>query len=183
MIKRLFVSGYRSYELGIFSEDDDKLFFMKEFLKASLSQYIQNGLEWVITSGQLGIELWTAEIVEELRDEYPNLQLGLLLPYQEYGNSWNEKNQLLLQKAIEQADYMNYTSHEPYKHGGQLSGNAQFILNNTDGLLLIYDNEYEGKSSYLYEQVKAHQEAHDYLLDQIYMDDLQSFVADYQERN
>lgn len=67
--------------------------------------------------------------------------------------------------------------------GGQLSGNAQFILNNTDGLLLIYDNEYEGKSSYLYEQVKAHQEAHDYLLDQIYMDDLQSFVADYQERN
>lgn len=118
MIKRLFVSGYRSYELGIFSEDDDKLFFVKEFLKASLSQYIQNGLEWVITSGQLGIELWTAEIVEELREEYPNLQLGLLLPYQEYGNSWNEKNQLLLQKAIEQADYMNYTSHEPYKHGG-----------------------------------------------------------------
>ena len=183
MIKRLFVSGYRSYELGIFSEDDDKLFFVKEFLKASLSQYIQNGVEWVITSGQLGIELWTAEIVEELRDEYPNLQLGLLLPYQEYGNSWNEKNQLLLQKAIEQADYMNYTSHEPYKHGGQLSRNAQFILNNTDGLLLIYDNEYEGKSSYLYEQVKAHQEAHDYLLDQIYMDDLQSFVVDYQERN
>jgi len=48
---------------------------------------------------------------------------------------------------------------------------------------LIYDNEYEGKSSYLYEQVKAHQEAHDYLLDQIYMDDLQSFVVDCQERN
>lgn len=33
MIKRLFVSGYRSYELGIFSEDDDKLFFVKEFFE------------------------------------------------------------------------------------------------------------------------------------------------------
>lgn len=52
LIKRLFISGYRSYELGVFSKKDKKLFYIKEFIKQRLRQYADRGLEWVIISGQ-----------------------------------------------------------------------------------------------------------------------------------
>ena len=35
----------------------------------------------VLIQGQLGIELWTAEVVIDLRVEYPDLKLGIITPF------------------------------------------------------------------------------------------------------
>lgn len=183
LIKRLFISGYRSYELGVFSKKDKKLFYIKEFIKQRLRQYADRGLEWVIISGQLGVELWSGEAIIELSEELPELKLAVLLPFKGFGENWNEENTFLYQKIIDAADFVTYTSHQEYQHGGQLSGNAQFIMDNTDGLFLIYDPEKEGKPSFLYNQAKTFAEKTDYPIDIADFDELQEFVIDFQEIN
>ena len=56
--KVIYVSGYRSFELGVFKENDPKIQVVKNVLKKELRQLAEEGLEWVLVSGNLGVELW-----------------------------------------------------------------------------------------------------------------------------
>lgn len=56
--KRLWVTGYRAYELNVFGSNDPKLKVLKTSLKNTLMQFLDEGLEWLITGGQLGVEQW-----------------------------------------------------------------------------------------------------------------------------
>src|SRR5699024_3236838 len=91
-IKNLYASGYRSYEMNVFNQQDPKLEIIKKCLKKELILKIEEGLEWVIISGQLGIELWAAEVVIELGMEGYEIKLGVLLPYANYGEKWKDQN-------------------------------------------------------------------------------------------
>ena len=42
-------------------------FIFKKFIAHKLEQLLDEGLEWVLIQGQMGIELWTAEVVIELK--------------------------------------------------------------------------------------------------------------------
>lgn len=75
-MKRLWVSGYRSYELGVFGETDEKLKVIKYSLKKQLTQYLDDGLEWVITGGQMGIEQWSLQVAIELKNGLSGFKIG-----------------------------------------------------------------------------------------------------------
>ncbi|HAX1172564.1 TPA: DUF1273 family protein, partial [Enterococcus faecium] len=49
--KVIYVSGYRSFELGVFKENDPKIQVVKNVLKKELHQLAEEGLEWVLVSG------------------------------------------------------------------------------------------------------------------------------------
>jgi len=105
MIKTLYVTGYRSFELGIFQGKDPKITVIKNVLKKELASYIETGVEWILISGNLGVELWTAEVVGELKTEYPEVQLGLLYPFKDFGNNWNEQNRELAINQLTVAEF------------------------------------------------------------------------------
>lgn len=46
---RLWITGYRSYELGIFNDNDPKVAVIKYCLENNLNSLLEKGLEWVIT--------------------------------------------------------------------------------------------------------------------------------------
>lgn len=75
--KVIYVSGYRSFELGVFKENDPKIQVVKNVLKKELHQLAEEGLEWVLVSGNLGVELWAVQIVAELKEEYPRERSSL----------------------------------------------------------------------------------------------------------
>ena len=54
----------------------------------------------VLIQGQLGIELWTAEVVIDLRVEYPDLKLGIITPFMGI-SKWNEQNQMKYNKIAQ----------------------------------------------------------------------------------
>ncbi|HFD6952464.1 TPA: SLOG family protein, partial [Enterococcus faecium] len=139
--KVIYVSGYRSFELGVFKENDPKIQVVKNVLKKELHQLAEEGLEWVLVSGNLGVELWAVQIVAELKEEYPELSLGILYPFSDFGNNWNEGNQEKKQLAEQLADYVEAVSHQPYQSPSQLKNHTRFILEHTVGCLLIYDEE------------------------------------------
>ena len=54
---------------------------IKKALHRKLTNFVEDGLEWVIISGQLGVELWVAEVVFEMQVEYPDLKLAVFTPF------------------------------------------------------------------------------------------------------
>ncbi|MCC5895479.1 MAG: DUF1273 domain-containing protein [Alkalibacterium sp.] len=180
-MKNLYVSGYRSYEVSIFTEDDPKLHYIKLFFEKRLTDYIHDGLEWVIISGNIGTELWVGQVVLKLKKDYPDLKLAILLPYTGFQSKWNEKNQALFNSIVEKADYLNYTSNSAYSNPSQLKNHQDFIMRNTDGCLLFYDTEHEGKVKFYYDKAKSFQESTTYEIDLVSFDELQWFITDLEE--
>ena len=179
-LKSILISGYRSYELNIFNQTDLKLLYLKEFIKDRLVQYIENGVEWFVITGQLGIELWAGEVLLELKEEYPEVSLAVLLPFTGFGENWNETNKTMFEEIIHQADYVNYTSNKDYESPAQLKGNQIFSVRNTDGAFIIYDTmvgeSADGKPKYLYELILQYQENSTYELNLVGFEEIEFFI-------
>lgn len=171
----MYISGYRSFELGVFKENDPKITVIKKVLKKEIQQLVEEGLEWVLTSGNLGIETWVTEVVAELKQEYPELKLGIIYPFKEFGNNWNENNQEKLRMTERLADYVEAVSHQAYQSPSQLRNHTRFLLDHTDGCLLIYDPEFPGKTQYFLKEAQTYQQDHSYEIRLVSMDDLQNF--------
>ncbi|BCA85774.1 UPF0398 protein [Enterococcus saigonensis] len=173
-IKTLLLTGYRSYELGVFQDKDPKISIIKKAIKNNLVPYLDAGLEWVIVSGNLGVEMWGAELMSELKVIYPNLHLGVIFPFEEFGKQWNEGNQEKLVFLRQEADYVEAVSHKPYHSPQQLQNHTKFLLQHTDGVLAVFDPEFPGKPKYLLDDAQKIAENTEYLIQLITMDDLQN---------
>lgn len=182
-MRALLISGYRSYELQIYRENEPKLFFLKQLLTQKLVEKIEAGFQWFVITGQLGVELWTGELVIQLKEEYPDIRLAILTPYENMTSQWNTSNQSLFQKVCSGADYVRSTSQKNYESPKQLQANQVFIIQNTQGALLLHDTMQPGKTKYLYELIKKYQEEHIYDLEVINFEQLDWFVHLYQEEH
>lgn len=91
-MQRLWVTGYRSYELNVFGDCDPKITVIKYALKNYLTSLLDDGqLDWIITGANLGVEQWTAEVGLELGEKYP-VRTSIMIPYEEFANRWNDSN-------------------------------------------------------------------------------------------
>ncbi|BBP90239.1 hypothetical protein BsIDN1_38570 [Bacillus safensis] len=99
-MKIIAVTGYKPFELGIFKQDEPALQYIKSGASKRLTALIEEGLEWVLISGQLGAEIWTAEVVFELQEEYPALKLAVITPFYEQEERWNEQNKTSCMKEF-----------------------------------------------------------------------------------
>lgn len=174
LIKTLYITGYRSFEIAVFQENDPKITVIKNVLKNELISYLENGLEWILVSGNLGVEMWAAEVAGELKNDYPELKLELIYPFQDFGENWNEKNQLLLKKIESLCDYINAVSHRSYQSPSQLKSHTDFLLNHTGASLLVYDPEYPGKTAYFLKNCEEFTKKNPYEIRLITMFDLQN---------
>src|SRR5690625_5642377 len=80
-MKILTVTGCKHMELSIFSEEDPRIEFIKKAIEKRLISFIEEGLEWVLISGQMGVEMWTAEVVLDLKETY-DIQVGVIPPFE-----------------------------------------------------------------------------------------------------
>ena len=55
------------FELNIYKDDAPEVYYLKQFIAHKLKHLLDEGLEWVLIQGQMGIELWSAEVVIELK--------------------------------------------------------------------------------------------------------------------
>ena len=184
-LKKILISGYRSYELNIFDQTDPKYKYLKKFIENRLTAFIEDGVEWFIIGGELGVELWSGEVVLELKEKYPEVKLAVIFPYTSFGENWNETNRGLLDSVVHQADYVNYTSNKDYESPKQLNNNQIFNIRNTDGAFLIYDTISEeaasGKPKFLYDLIIQYQERTEYELHLASFEEIEFFIHEYEE--
>lgn len=178
----LYISGYRTYELGVFNEKDPKIPYIKKAMKNEIIQFIESGVEWILTSGQLGVEQWAVEVVEELKADYPEIKQAIIFPFEEFGSNWKEDKKMKLFELEQLADFIECTSHQSYKDPSQLKNHQQFMLDHTDAALLVYDREHEGKTKFVYQEIEKKQEKETYECRIIDFDQLQQVIEDETDR-
>lgn len=180
MVKTAYVTGYKSYELNIFKEDAPEIKYLKKFLANKLKSLIEEGLQWVLIQGQMGIEMWTAETVIELKQQYPDLKLGIITPFLNHTEKWNEQNQLKYNQLVEASDFHDSVHHMPYDGPYQFKQADQFILDHTDMTILIYDEEQEASPKYFKTMLVDFAEQTNYTYDVVTFDEINAFISDIQ---
>ncbi|MCM3114580.1 DUF1273 domain-containing protein [Neobacillus sp. MER 74] len=179
-MKVLAISGYKPFELGIFKNDHPSVLFIKAAIKKSLLPMVEEGLEWVLISGQLGVELWAAEVVFELQMEFPDLKLAVITPFLDQQASWKENNREWYESILAQADFIDSVTKKGYEKPWQFRLKNQFFIEKSEGLLLLYDQEKEGSPKYLYEMALEYQKRYSYSIELITFYDLQMIVEEEQ---
>lgn len=183
-MRRLWITGYRSYELNIFKDDDPKVSVIKDVIAHELKQRLEESDDefWLITGPQLGAEQWAIEVALELKEAYPQLKVSMMMPFTEFGQQWNENNQAKLANLQSAVDFSASVSDYPYQSPQQLLAFQRFMLTHTDEALLIYDPDHEGKEKYDYQAIQKFQQNNDYSYQLIDFDELQEAVIEWQER-
>lgn len=182
-MKVLTISGYKSHELGIFKNDDKSVDYIKKAIEKSLLGFLDEGLEWVLISGQMGVELWAAEVVFELKLHFPELKLAILTPFLNQESKWSESNQEYYEFIVSQADFVDSITKRDYENPLQFKQKNQFLVDKSDGLLLLYDEEKEGTPKFLLEIAKKKQQATKFMINTINFFDLQSVVEEETMKN
>ena len=177
-MKVLAVTGYKPFELGIFKQDDKALFYIKKALENRLTALLEEGLEWILISGQLGTEIWAAEVAFSLQEEYPDLKVAVITPFLEQEKKWNEKNQEQYEAVLAASDFTESLTHRPYESPVQFKQKNRFFIEKADGLLILYDEEIEGSPVYMLNEAKKAQEKRDFPIYTITMDDLRVTVEE-----
>lgn len=180
MIKSVYVSGYRPHELGIFNDKHPGVAIIKKALENELRALLVDGLEWVIISGQQGVETWTAEVVIELKKEFSQLKYSIITPFLEIEKNWNEQKQQKYHFIVSQADFVTSVTKRPYEAPWQFIEKDKFIIQNTDALLLLYDEDQEASPKYVKRLAEKYQEQHEYELITITAYDLQVIAEEMQ---
>ncbi|PNQ84815.1 hypothetical protein CPY53_19470 [Paenibacillus polymyxa] len=178
MMKNLLVSGYRAHELNIFSQKHEGIPYIKKAIAGRLIPLIEEGLEWVITPGQYGVDLWACEVVIALKEQYPHLKCSIMMAYQNMDEKWKEDKKEYFQQICAEVDYVGVVSRQPYQGIWQLKARDELLFRKTDGLLLVYDEDAgEGSPRFMKELALKKQQAEGYQYISISSEDIQS-IAD-----
>lgn len=152
-MKVLHVTGYKSMEMGIFKEDDPKVHFIKAAIEKQLTRFIEEGLEWVIVSGQMGVELWTAEIILDLKETY-DINLAVFPPFENQDKRWPENLKAKYEEITMLADFYKPLYEGDYKGPYQFRAKNMWLVEKSDASLLLMDDEYPGSVRFFHEAAK-----------------------------
>lgn len=87
----------------------------------------------------MGMDMYAAEIVLELRQTYPWIGLEMVIPYDSQADRWEEVYQTRYTILLEAADIVTCTGHEYTK--GALFRRNRYLVDNADLLLAAYDGQ------------------------------------------
>lgn len=178
MIKNLLITGYRAQELGIYNQKHAGIPFIKQAITNRLLPLLDQGLEWVITSGQYGVDLWACEATIALKSEFPSLNCAIITAFSNQESKWSEEKQLYYKSITSQVDYIASVSKEEYSGSWQFSARDDLLLRKTDGILLLYDEENGAASpKYIKERATKKSMVDGYQLMMITPEDIQA-IAD-----
>ncbi|WP_339203621.1 DUF1273 domain-containing protein [Paenibacillus sp. FSL K6-3182] len=178
-MKNLLVTGYRAHELNIFSQKHEGIVYIKKALTGKLVPLIEDGLEWVITPGQYGVDLWACEVVIALKEIYPHLRLSIISAYSNPEEKWKDDKKEFYQQVLKGVDYYASVSNQPYNGIWQFTARDELLFRKTDGILLVYDEDAgEGSPKFFKEKALKKQQSEDYGYFSISSEDIQSIADD-----
>ena len=169
------IVGYRNFDLGIFNDKDPRIKIIKKAIQRDLMRLLEEGAEWLIFTGNLGFEVLALEVAKELQKDY-DFQIATIFTFENQGEIWNEANQEKL-SCFKQVDFVKY-AYSHYENPSQFRDYNHFLLSNTDGAYIFYDEENETNLKYLYQMMKKQEQ---YFIKQLTFDDLNEVAENFSE--
>ncbi len=114
-------------------------------LRAAIIELIENGYLYFGAGGALGFDTLAAQMVLNLKSEYPQIKLILVLPCVSQSSRWNEHEQVVYEDIKSRADKVVYTSRE-YTRGCMHSRNRHLVDNSS--ACICYLTEATGGTAY-----------------------------------
>ncbi|MBN3525129.1 SLOG family protein [Paenibacillus apiarius] len=140
-MKNLLITGYRAHELGIYGNKHKGIPYIRKAIAARLIPLLEEGLEWVITPGQYGVDLWACEAAFSLKEQYPHLKCSIITAYSEQAEQWSEEKKTHFEQILQEVDYYGAVSNGPYVGKWQFAARDDLLFRKTDGILLVYDED------------------------------------------
>lgn len=182
-MENILVTGYRAHELGIYSNKHQGIPYIRKAIANRLIPLLEEGLQWVITPGQYGVDLWAIEAAIELKTTYPQLRCSILTAYLNPEEQWNDDKKSYFQQLMNGVDFYAAVSKEPYRGPWQFTARDDLLLRKTDGILLVYDEDAgEASPKFIKERALNKQAKDGYQVLSIGSEEIQS-VADEESMN
>ena len=139
-IMRLAFTGYRPQKMPFgFDEGDARCIDFKKRLRNTIENFIWQGYRHFISGGAMGMDMYAAEIVQELKTQYPGIILEMVSPFDEQAAKWLPQYQRRHDTLFDQADIVTAIGHE-YTKSCMFNRN-RYLVNNADMLLAAYDGQ------------------------------------------
>ena len=136
-------TGHRPHKFPWkYDETDSRCMALKAALAEQIAMLANAGITDYYSGGAQGVDCWAAQIVLNLREKNPVLRLHCILPHKGQADGWSDSAQEGYRSILEQADSVEYVSHEYYKDC-MLDRNRRLV--ESAGLLLaVYNGERRG---------------------------------------
>ncbi|MFM9293610.1 DUF1273 domain-containing protein [Streptococcus sp. ST14] len=170
------ILGYSALDLGLFNDKDIRVDIIKTAIRRDLEGLAEDGVTWLVFTGTLGFEYWALQVAKDMKADY-GFQLATIFDFETHGENWNEGNQVKLSE-FKQVDFVKY-AYPNYEHKSQLRDYQLFLLENTDGAYLFYDEENETKLKYFYELMKKKD---NYITKRLTFEELNEVAENFSEK-
>ena len=138
--RRCAFTGYRPQKMPFgFDESDPRCIDFKKRLKNTILALYFSGYKHFISGGALGMDMFAAEAVVELREEFPEMILEMVSPFDAQAKKWPPELRVRHDRLFELADIITATGHE-YTKGAMFTRN-RYLVTNADVLLAAYDGQ------------------------------------------
>lgn len=138
--KRVSFTGYRPQKMPwAFDESDPLCIDFKKRLRDTIEMLILQEYTHFISGGAMGMDIWAAEAVLELKATYPGVKLEMVSPFDDQAAKWSAEYRARHDRLFAQADIVTATGHA-YTKGCMFTRN-RYLVNNADLLLAAYDGQ------------------------------------------
>lgn len=108
-------TGHRPVKFSFkYNEKHPDCVRLKGLLKEEVRKSILEGYDYWVSGMALAWDTWGAEIVLELKAEFPHIKLEAALPCFDQEKIWPEESQKRYHNILAKADWVRYVTKEPY---------------------------------------------------------------------
>lgn len=137
-------TGHRPHSLPFrFNENDERCIDLKRRLKDAIIEMItQNGVTHFISGMAIGVDMYAAEIVLKLKENYPNISLEAAIPCENQSAKWAEQLRNRYNYILEKCDIRtvlqhNYTADCMHKRN-------KYMVDNSDWIIAVWNGKPSG---------------------------------------
>lgn len=139
---RVSFTGHRPDKLPYVDENDPSCIGLKERLEETVRALIADGADTFNSGMALGVDMWAAEIILKLKEEFPNITLTAVIPCPEQADKWGEILQGRYNGILARCDKIITTS-PCYEKGCMLKRNKA-LVELCDILVAVFDGSRGG---------------------------------------
>ncbi|MDD4415931.1 MAG: SLOG family protein [Proteiniphilum sp.] len=140
-------TGHRPMKFSFgYDEEADKCIRLKRILAEQISALISCGVSVFYSGMAQGVDQWGASIVLVMKQQYPNVRLTAVLPYETQANKWSPEQRERYFDMLTQCDDV-VTLNLHYTSQCMLERN-RYLVDHADYVLAVYDGGAKGGTAY-----------------------------------
>ncbi|WP_168119393.1 SLOG family protein [Paenibacillus sp. HB172176] len=175
-MKTVLITGYRAHELNIFNQKHPGIPFIKQAIANKLLPLLEEGLEWVITPGGFGVDLWACEAAIAFKPQFPKLKLSILTAFSNPEQDWKDDKKHYYQQLLKDVDYYAAVHKGSYSNPRQFAARDNLLLRKSDAMIVVYDEEASGSPRFMLQKAMQRQQRDGYPIFFVSFDDIQSLA-------